>query len=80
MNTIYYANLTTGKRAAVKVGQGGTDWLDQTGQRNARGDPPRRHSKRRATMAEADAAMLKKGFVRWARKKPLPVKQEKAVA
>lgn len=78
MNTIYYANLKTGERAAVKVGQGGVDWYEQNGQRNSEGKLPRNHSKRRRTMAEADEAMNAKGYVRWPRKKPLPQSLKKA--
>ena len=71
MNTIYYANPATKKREAVRVGQGGVDWLEQTKQRKTSGRLPMNHSKRRRTMAEADDAMLKRGFIRWARNKPL---------
>lgn len=78
MNTIYYANLKTGHRAAAKVGQGGVDWFHQNGQRNVRGELSAKHSKRRLTMAETDDAMNRKGYVRWPRNKPLPVAQKKA--
>lgn len=78
MNTIYYANLKTLHRAAVKVWQGGVDWFEQNGNRNAEGKLPRKAPKRRPTMAEADKAMRAKGYIRWPRKKPLPAELKKA--
>lgn len=72
MNTIYYANLNKAERAAVKVGQGGIDWFEQNGQRTMQGKLPRNHTPRRRTVAEADKLMLKRGYVRWPRSKPLP--------
>lgn len=68
MNTIYYGNPSNGKRAAVKVGQPSYDLITKSFNRGA---------KRRATMAEADAVMYRRGYQRWPRKKPLP--GEKAV-
>lgn len=64
MNTIKYINPKTGEEKTAKVGQGGTDWIDQTGQRNDRGALPTNHSRRRLTVAEADKAMLAQGYVR----------------
>lgn len=65
MNTIYYANLRTGQRKAVKVTQ--KPWY---GARATQGN------KKRPYMAEADERMLKAGFVRWPRKKEIPGFQE----
>ena len=78
MNTIHYANPKTGKRATAKVGQGGVDWIEQNKQRDDRGTLPAKHSKRRLTVAEADKAMLAKGFIRWPRNKPVLAEQRKA--
>jgi hypothetical protein len=69
MNTIYYANVSTGERASVKVGQGNVDWLLQAAQRNRKGVLPHNHTKRRPTVCEADKVMYGRGFVRWSRKK-----------
>lgn len=67
MNTIYYAKPSTGERAAVKVGQPSYALICEA---------YNRRWSRRPTMAEADAAMRKKGFVRWSRRKAIPGFQE----
>lgn len=73
MNTIYFANLKTGHRAAVKVGQPSYTTLigAHIGQRKSKPG-------RRLTVAEAEDAMRRKGYVRWPRKKPLPTELKKA--
>lgn len=76
MNTIYYANLRKGTRAAVKVSQPSNATLCKI--QNGDKSISRNKTPTRPTMAQADAAMARKGYVRWPRKKPLPVAERKA--
>ena len=76
MNTVHYANPKTGERKNVPI-ERAYQYLDERPVSWARKINPR--TKRRPTLVEADDAMLKRGFVRWPRKKPVPV-QLKAAA
>lgn len=62
------------KIVVMKVGQGGRDWLDQTGNwkipvlaNGKKGAPflPATATKRRRTVREMDEIMHKKGYRRW---------------
>lgn len=70
MNTIYYANLKTGQRAAVKVAQPSYAVICRI--ENGAKEIRRNEAKPRPMMAQADEAMHRKGFVRYPRKKPIP--------
>jgi hypothetical protein len=74
MNTIYYANLKNGKRAAVRISQPSYATICKID--NGEKSIARNKTKPLPTMAQADAEMQRKGFVRWSRRKEIPGFQE----
>lgn len=64
MNVVTYVSERDGKTARIRVGQGGLNWLDQNGNRTAKGALPRKAPRRLPTVAEADRQMRAAGYIR----------------